>query len=104
MATEGNFLSWIQSATTVGISFWALGFYWGWGRWVERGTDVLARKLPVAVASLATTVPALLLAIATEWIWEHFFNPSWAISCGILTCMACGVFRLGQLDSDERHR
>lgn len=98
-ASEWTVLGW-NSASLAGALFWALGFYWIFGRWVNRWIDRVSTRIPVAAASLVSVMPFVLAGIASEGLWELYFNPSWAISCAILTCGGCGIFRLGQLDNE----
>ncbi len=89
----------LSPATLVGSAFWALGFYLICGDWLDLAIDRISENYPVGAISAVSIVPFLFGGIALEWGLEAISNPSWGISCAILTCGGFGIFRLGQLDN-----
>ena len=87
-------------ATLVGISFWTLGFYLICGGAIDRWIERTSQTIPLAIASLVSTLPFLLVGTIVEGLWEILTSPSWGISYSILTCAGLGIFRLGQLDNE----
>ena len=97
-------LAWLSTgfnpATLVGASFWTLGFYLICGSAIDRWIDRTPQSVPVAISSLASTLPFLVTGAIVELLWETFTSPSWGISYSILTCAVLGIFRLGQVDNE----
>ena len=89
----------LSPAMFVGSAFWALGFYLICGDWLDLAIDRMSEKVPTGAISALSIVPFLLGGFVLEWGFEALSNPSWGISCAVLTCGGLGIFRLGQLDN-----
>ena len=50
-------------------------------------------------ASIFSIVPFLIVGGCFNWAVEVSLGRSWAISMGLLACVACGVYELGRRDS-----
>ena len=46
-------------------------------------------------------IPFLIFGALSNWLVEISLGGSWAISTGILACMACGVYELGRRDAEN---
>lgn len=49
-------------------------------------------------ASLFSIIPFLIVGAVFNWAVEVTLGKSWAISMGLLACVACGVYELGRRD------
>lgn len=52
-------------------------------------------------ASLFSIIPFLVIGGFCNWGVEIGLGRSWAVSIGILACMACGVYELGRKDGQS---
>ncbi len=115
----------IDTTTIAGITLWAFALYLSLSSvrdWLMtqlmRWFDFAERSLYFSVeefertrearesqnafyASIFTIFPFLGIGILCNYGVEATLGRSWAISMGILACMACGVYELGRQSQQE---
>lgn len=115
----------IDTSLIAGSGLWSLALYLGFspvGDWVieqlNRWFNFAERSLYTSAeefertrkgresqnafyASLFSIVPFLAIGFLCNWTVELSLGRSWAISVGILACMACGVYELGRRDGQQ---
>ncbi|MBR8826900.1 MAG: hypothetical protein DSM107014_03175 [Gomphosphaeria aponina SAG 52.96 = DSM 107014] len=113
----------LDQAMIAGSCLWALALYIGftavrfwitekldwWFNFADRSlytsTEEFEKSRPVReaqnafYASLFSIVPFLAVGGICNWGVELGLGKSWAISMGILACIACGVYDLGRRDT-----
>lgn len=127
LVDTGPFQFEIDTIAIAGASLWALALYLGlpgikqWmieqlSRWfnvaertlytsaAEFERTRLARESQNAFyASLFSTLPFLLMGVACHYGVALTLGRSWAISFGLMICMAVGVYQLGrQMGTEDR--
>jgi hypothetical protein len=109
-----------NTATIAGACLWSLSLYLGFTSVREKVTELLDRWFNFAERSLYTSmqefertraaresqnafyaslfsiVPFLGAGVLCNWGVEASLGRSWAVSVGILACVACGVYELGR--------
>lgn len=113
----------IDTVAIAGSCLWALSLYltfpkvrdwlieklaW-WFNFAERSLYISAEEFEKTrparesqnafYASLFSIIPFLVSGALCNWAVELGLGRSWAISMGILACMACGIYELGRQDS-----
>ncbi|PPS40688.1 hypothetical protein [Chroococcidiopsis sp. TS-821] len=115
----------INATTIAGASLWSLALYLGfspvsewvieqlnrWFNFAERSlyssetefekTRIARESQNAFYASLFSIVPFLIVGSLCNYGVEISLGKSWAISMGILACMACGVYELGRRDGQS---
>jgi hypothetical protein len=110
----------LNPATIAGACLWALALYLGFAsvrEWVTQGlnrwfnfaerslytsmqeferTRVARESQNAFYASLFGIVPFLVAGGLCNWGVEVSLGRSWAVSAGILACVACAVYELGR--------
>ncbi|MDJ1179049.1 hypothetical protein PJF56_09245 [Roseofilum sp. BLCC_M91] len=112
----------LDTTAIAGTTLWSLGLYLGFsplGDWImlqlSRWFNFAERSLYTSVeefertresreaqnafyASLFSIIPFLIVGAVFNWAVEVTLGKSWAISMGLLACVACGVYELGRRD------
>ena len=112
----------LDTAAIAGICLWSLALYLGfaslrnwtieqlerWFNFAERSlyfsTEEFERTRPAResqnafYASVFSIVPFFVLGGLCNYGVDISLGRSWAISMGILACMACGIYELGRRD------
>lgn len=115
----------IETTTIAGVTLWAFALYLSlssvrdwlmtqlmrWFNFAERSlylsTEEFERTREAResqnafYASIFTIFPFLGIGILCNYGVEATLGRSWAISVGILACMACGVYELGRQSQQE---
>lgn len=115
----------IETTTIAGVTLWAFALYLSlssvrdwlmtqlmrWFNFAERSlylsTEEFERTREAResqnafYASIFTIFPFLGIGILCNYGVEATLGRSWAISMGILACMACGVYELGRQSQQE---
>lgn len=115
----------IDTATIAGVTLWAFALYLSlspvrdwlmtqlmrWFNFAERSlyfsveeferTREARESQNAFYASIFTIFPFLGIGILCNYGVEATLGRSWAISMGILACMACGVYELGRQSQQE---
>lgn len=113
----------LDTAMIAGSCLWSLALYIGFSSfrdWIieqlDRWFNFAERSLYTSVeefektrraresqnafyASLFSIIPFLVFGGFCNWGVELSLGRSWAISIGMLACIACGVYELGRRDS-----
>jgi hypothetical protein len=113
----------LDTAAIAGTSLWALSLYLGfssvkewiverldrWFNFAERSLYISAEEFEktrqareaqnALYASIFSIVPFLGVGIFCNWGVETSLGRSWAVSMGILACIASGIYALGRRDS-----
>ncbi|MEG3435768.1 hypothetical protein V0288_01430 [Pannus brasiliensis CCIBt3594] len=115
----------IEPAMIAGSCLWSLALYLGltgvrdrvielldrWFNFAERSlytsreeferTRVARESQNAFYASLFSIFPFLAIGGLCNWGVKLGLGESWAISAGILACIACGVYELGRQDGSQ---
>lgn len=115
----------IDTTTIAGVTLWAFALYLSlspvrdwlmtqlmrWFNFAERSlyfsveeferTREARESQNAFYASIFTIFPFLGIGILCNYGVEATLGRSWAISMGILACMACGVYELGRQSQQE---
>lgn len=110
----------LDKVMIAGACLWALAFYLGfsslreciieglnrWFNFAERSLYTSVKEFErtrkaresqnAFYASLFSIIPFLAIGGICNWAVELGLGRSWAVSIGILTCMACGIYELGR--------
>ncbi len=113
----------LDTTAIAGTTLWSLGLYLGfsplsdwimvqlsrWFNFAERSLYTSADEFErtresreaqnAFYASLFSIIPFLIAGGGFNWAVEITLGHSWAISMGLLACVACGVYELGRRDS-----
>lgn len=116
----------LDTAMIAGGCLWSLALYIGleslkeriidcfngWFNFAERSlytSDEEFEKTRVAresqnafYASIFSIIPFLIIGGLCNWGIQLGLGRSWAISMGLIACMACGIYELGKRDSLEK--
>lgn len=115
----------IDTTTIAGVTLWAFALYLSlssvrdwlmtqlmrWFNFAERSLYLSVEEFErtrearesqnAFYASIFTIFPFLAIGILCNYGVEATLGRSWAISMGILACMACGVYELGRQSQQE---
>ncbi len=115
----------LDTVAIAGATLWSLALYLGFsplGEWVTKQlnrwfnfaerfmytsqsefekTREARESQNAFYASVFSIIPFLLFGALSNWLVEISLGGSWAISTGILACMACGVYELGRRDGEN---
>ncbi|MBE9167596.1 hypothetical protein IQ238_08730 [Pleurocapsales cyanobacterium LEGE 06147] len=115
----------LDTATIAGACLWALALYLSfssvkdwiteqltrWFNFAERSLYMsaeefektrLARESQNAFyASVFSIIPFLGVGFLCDWGVEVSLGRSWAVSMGLMACIACGVYELGRQNSQS---
>lgn len=93
------------------VRFWLIDRLTGWFNFAERSlyfsaeeferTRVARESQNAFYASLFSIFPFLVSGALCNWGVELGLGKSWAISLGILACMACGIYDLGRRSNEQ---
>ncbi|GBF80308.1 hypothetical protein [Aphanothece sacrum] len=110
----------LDKVMIAGACLWALAFYLGfsslreciieglnrWFNFAERSLYISVKEFErtrkaresqnAFYASIFSIIPFLAIGGICNWVVELGLGKSWAVSIGILTCMACGIYELGR--------
>lgn len=113
----------LDTATIAGACLWALALYLSfsslknwiteqltrWFNFAERSLYMSAEEFEKTrparesqnafYASVFSIIPFLGVGFLCDWGVEVSLGRSWAISMGLMACMACGVYELGRQNS-----
>ena len=114
-----------DSAAIAGACLWSLAFYLGlssvrewiteqldrWFNFAERSLYTSAEEFErtrqaresqnAFYASVFSIVPFLVVGVLCNYGVEIGLGRSWAVSAGILACIACGIYELGRRDGQS---
>ncbi|MGK7876629.1 MAG: hypothetical protein AB4426_26045 [Xenococcaceae cyanobacterium] len=115
----------LDTAMIAGACLWSLALYLGfssvrnwiteqldrWFNFAERSLYISAEEFErtrqaresqnAFYASLFSILPFLAAGVLCNYGVEIGLGRSWAVSMGILACMACGIYELGRRDSQS---
>lgn len=115
----------LDTTAIAGAGLWSLALYLGFWPLTEWVTEQLRRWFNFAERSLYTSeaefertrrareaqnafyasifsiVPFLFVGSFCNWGVELSLGSSWAISVGMLACIACGIYELGRRDGQK---
>ncbi len=115
----------LDTVAIAGATLWSLALYLGFsplGEWVTKQlnrwfnfaerfmytsqsefdkTREARESQNAFYASVFSVIPFLIFGALSNWLVEISLGGSWAISTGILACMACGVYELGRRDGEN---
>ncbi len=115
----------LDTTAIAGAGLWSLALYLGFWPLTEWVTEQLRRWFNFAERSLYTSeaefertrrareaqnafyasifsiVPFLFIGSFCNWGVELSLGSSWAISVGMLACIACGIYELGRRDGQK---
>ncbi|HEY9851537.1 MAG TPA: hypothetical protein V6D28_18845 [Leptolyngbyaceae cyanobacterium] len=115
----------LDTTAIAGAGLWSLALYLGFWPLTEWVTEQLKRWFNFAERSLYTSeaefertrraresqnafyasifsiVPFLFVGSFCNWGVELSLGSSWAISVGMLACIACGIYELGRRDGQK---
>jgi hypothetical protein len=115
----------LNAVTIAGSCLWSLALYLGfaslreliieglnrWFNFAERSlytseqefekTRPARESQNAFYASLFSILPFLAIGALCNWGIEIGLGRSWAVSAGILACIACGVYELGRRDGQS---
>ncbi|MGB3654406.1 MAG: hypothetical protein WBA41_24800 [Rivularia sp. (in: cyanobacteria)] len=116
----------LDTVAIAGATLWSLALYLGFsplGEWVTKQlnrwfnfaerfmytsqtefekTREARESQNAFYASVFSIIPFLIFGALSNWLVEISLGGSWAISTGILACMACGVYELGRRDGEYK--
>jgi hypothetical protein len=115
----------LDTATIAGSCLWALALYLSFSsvkNWLTeqltRWFNFAERSLYMSVeefeqtrparesqnafyASVFSIIPFLGVGFLCDWVVELSLGRSWAVSVGLMACLACGVYELGRQNSQS---